>query len=87
MINTLIDSDFTAANLTDNEGWTITNPLFTGSTSPITAYLSTDIFGGINKFGNINSNPKKYTKIGKVFAGLDVHDYLEFTVTLYTFGG
>ena len=37
MINTLIDSDFTAAILTDNEGWTVTNPLYTGSTSPITS--------------------------------------------------
>jgi hypothetical protein len=89
MTNTLIESDFTTAKLTDNEGWTVTNPLYTGSTSPISAYsASTDVFGGKNKFGLINkSNPAKYTRIGKVFSNLAAHNYLEFTVTLYTFGG
>jgi hypothetical protein len=87
MINTLIESDFTTAKLTDNENWTVTNPLYTGSTSPITSYsASTDVFGGTNKFGTSNSTPRIYTKIGKVFSGLTMHDYLEFTVTLYTFG-
>ncbi len=89
MINTLIESDFTAALLTDEEGWTVINPLYIiGSTSPITSIsASPDVFGGTNKFGTSNSSPTKYTKIGKIFSGLTTHDYLEFTVTLYTFGG
>lgn len=58
MTNDLIESDFTTAKLTDSEGWTVTNPLYSGSSSPISAYTaSLDIFGGIQKFGFINSNP------------------------------
>ncbi len=49
MKNTLIERDFYAAKLSSREGWIITDPLYTGSTSPINSYSSTtDIFGGIN---------------------------------------
>ncbi len=49
MTNTLIDSDFTTDKLTNQEGWTVTNPLYTGSNTPISAYsASTDVFGGKN---------------------------------------
>ncbi len=87
MINTLIEQDFTEALFTDEEGWTVINPLYIIGSTPITSFSAfTDVFGGTNKFGTSNSSPTKYTKIGKVFSGLTTHDYLEFTVTLYTFG-